>query len=243
MAKISREKFKVYSGVFDNYTLSTLEELKRKKYYDKLGKPIKTGKEADIYLAYKKEKKLAIKIYRMTNSNFKKISQYIQRDYRFKTQKGSLRTIILEWTKKEFRNLQICNKTNISTPKVHKFLNNCIIMDYINGKMLKDEFIENPKNLFQEILRQITSMLTKARLIHADLSAFNILIKDQSPVIIDLGQAISFKSGRDFAESEKIFKRDIKTITNHFNKKYNLELNTEKIEKNLKEEIFKVVKV
>ena len=107
MAKISREKFKVHEGVFDEFTLKTLEMMKRKHYFDELGRAIKTGKEGDVYFGYRGEKTLAIKIYRMTSANFKKISQYIIRDYRFRNIKGSLRKVILVWAEKEFRNMTI----------------------------------------------------------------------------------------------------------------------------------------
>ena len=131
MGKISREKFKVHEGVFDEFTLKTLEMMKRKHYFDELGKAIKTGKEGDVYFAYRGEKTLAIKIYRMTSANFKKISQYIIRDYRFRNIKGSLRKVILVWAEKEFRNVALCHKHNISVPYMYKQFNNIIVMDYI----------------------------------------------------------------------------------------------------------------
>jgi len=86
MAKVSREKFKVFEGVFDEFTLNTLETLKRKKYFDELGTAIKTGKEGDVYFGYRDDKVLAIKIYRMTSANFKKISQYIQKDFEWQSE-------------------------------------------------------------------------------------------------------------------------------------------------------------
>ena len=143
MAKIAREKFKVYEGVFDEFTLSTLELMKRKHYFDELGKPIKTGKEGDVYFAYRGDKVLAIKIYRMTSANFKKISQYIVRDFRFRNIKGNLRKVILRWAEKEFRNVSLCYKHSMSVPYMYKVVNNVLIMDYIDGAMLKDTDLES----------------------------------------------------------------------------------------------------
>ncbi|MEC8221051.1 MAG: RIO1 family regulatory kinase/ATPase, partial [Nanoarchaeota archaeon] len=115
---MGKEKFKVLEGVFDEHTLSTLDILKRKKYFDELGHAIKTGKEGDVYFARKFDKeqdgRRAIKMYRVTSANFKKISQYITRDYRFKTIKGNLRKVIMAWSQKEFRNLNLCHKAQMN---------------------------------------------------------------------------------------------------------------------------------
>ncbi|MCA9495514.1 MAG: serine protein kinase RIO [Nanoarchaeota archaeon] len=235
MAKINREKFKVYEGVFDEFTLKTLEILKRKKYFDELGKPIKTGKEGDVYMSFKEEEKRAIKIFRLTSANFKKISGYINRDFRFKTIKGNLRKIILIWAEKEFRNLLLCHKANMNVPFPYKCENNVIIMEYIGGNMLKDTNLDNPQDFFQDLCFQLKLMINEAKLIHGDLSEFNILVKDQKPVIIDLGQAMSIKNEDDFKLFYDLFERDIKNIINYFNKKYHLELEFDNVVKMIRE--------
>ena len=239
MSRVNREKFRVYEGVFDEYTLQTLETLKRKKYFDSLGNCIKVGKEAGAYLASKDDgTKLAIKIYRMTAANFKKISSYIQRDYRFQGIKGNNRRVILAWCQKEYRNLLIAHKAGVLTPRPVKQLNNCVIMDYIEGDMLKNTEIENPKELFEILLEQITLLTHNARLIHADLSEFNILIQDQIPYIIDMGQAISIKDETDFKEKYDFFERDIINIVEYFNKKFKLGIEAEKIIAKLTKDLF-----
>ena len=235
MAKISREKFKVLEGVFDEFTLNTLEFLKQKKYFDELGQCIKTGKEADAYFATKGSEARAIKIFRLTSANFKKISSYINRDYRFKNIKGNLRKVILVWTEKEARNLSICHKANMNVPYPYKQASNVIIMDYINGGMLKDTPLDNPKMFFEILLEQMHLMKNEAKLIHGDLSEFNILVQDQIPFIIDLGQAVSIKNIDDFKEFYDLYLRDVKNIVNYFNKKYDLELELDNILKRLDE--------
>ncbi len=233
MAKISREKFKVHEGVFDEYTLNTLEFLKRKKYFDKLGKPIKTGKEADVYFAEKDGELRAIKIYRVTSANFKKISTYISRDFRFKNIKGNLRKVIFIWVQKEYRNISLCHKANMNVAYPYKQASNIIIMDYIAGDMLKDVELENPKEFWQQLLEQLKLMKHEAKLIHGDLSEFNILVEDNIPYIIDLGQAVSIKNEEDFKENYELYERDIKNITHYFNKRYKLDLKLDEVLKEL----------
>jgi RIO kinase 1 len=227
VAKITREKFKVYSGVFDEFTLNTLEFLKRKNYYDKFGKPIKTGKEGDVYSAVKGEEIRAIKIYRLTNANFKKISEYINRDFRFRNIKGNLRKSILVWVQKEYRNLSICHKANMNVPYPYKQSNNIIIMEYIEGGMLKDIPLSNPEEFFDLLIEQMYIMKHEAKLIHGDLSEFNIMVKDDLPVIIDMGQAMTIKNNDDFKEFYDLYERDVKNVVRYFNKRYSLNVSEE----------------
>ena len=198
-----------------------------------MGKPIKTGKEGDVYSCIKDDKLRAIKLYRVTSANFKKISGYIQRDFRFKTIRGNLRKVIMMWSKKEFRNLQLCHKANMNVPYPYKQESNVIIMEYVDGIMLKDTPLDNPKIFFERLLEQMYLMKNEAKLIHGDLSEFNILVENQTPVIIDLGQAMSIKNEDDFEKLKDLYERDITNVINYFNKKYSLNIKKEDVEKYL----------
>lgn len=222
MGKITREKFKVYEGVFDDSTLNILEVMKRKKYFDKLGKPIKTGKEGDVYFAYKESQPRALKMYRITSASFRKLTTYIQRDFRFKTIRGNLRKVMLMWAQKEFRNLLLCHKANMNVPFAYKQMQNVILMEYIDGGMLKDIYIQDPQDFFNQLLEQLYLMKNSAQLVHGDLSEFNILVQNQTPYIIDLGQAMSIKNIDDFNNVYDLYLRDIDNIVSYFNKVYDL---------------------
>lgn len=229
MGRVNREKFKVYEGVFDDFTLTTLNFLKNKNYFDELKSPIKTGKEGDVYLAKKGEELRAIKLYRLTSANFKKISEYITRDYRFKNIKGNLRKVILMWVQKEYRNLRVCHKANMNVPYPYKQDNNIIIMEYIDGKMLKDTVLNNPRDFFELLIEQMHLMKNEAKLIHGDLSEFNVLVHEDIPYIIDLGQAMSIRNEEDLENLYDLFERDVENIVKYFNKTYSLKLDSKKI--------------
>lgn len=223
------DKFKVFEGVFDEYTLKTLETLKRKNYFDKLGKPIKTGKEADVYHAYKGDTHLAIKIFRITSANFKKITYYIQKDHRFKTIKGDKRKIILQWAQKEFRNLLKCYQNGVTVPYPYKCYNNVVVMDYVDGGMVKDEVLENPQEFFEEVIDLVYLLRHEAQLVHGDLSAYNIMVQDSSPILIDIGQGMSIKNYDDFVQHYELYQRDIENIVGYFNKTYRLNIDQKEI--------------
>ena len=70
------EDLKSVEGVFDTFTLKTLYHLANKGYIDALGGVISTGKEANIYHAFgcereQQEREIAIKVYRISTSNFR----------------------------------------------------------------------------------------------------------------------------------------------------------------------------
>ena len=68
------------------------------------------------------------------------------------------------------------------------------------------------------MLKDILEEMKKIResgLVHADLSEYNILVKDSKPVIIDVGQAVLQTHPR----AKEFLERDLKNISTFFRKK------------------------
>jgi RIO kinase 1 len=159
---------------------------------------------------------------------FKHIASYIEGDPRFAYGYKNRRDIIEEWAKKEFKNLDLLYRTKVRVPAPLKRLNNILVMEYIGDEnkaapMLKDVLLRNPEKIFNEIMTFITRMY-KARIVHADLSAFNILMFRQKPYIIDVGQAVLL----DHPTAMEFLKRDIHNIVQYF-KKYEIKSNEQTI--------------
>jgi len=112
-----------------------------------------------------------------------------------------------------------------------KFKNNVLVMEFIgNGEIaprLKDKKPKNPKEFLKEIIINIKRMY-KADMIHADLSAFNILNLNERPVFIDFSQCSSLKHPR----AREFLERDIRNICTFFTK-LGLKPNEEKIKKQI----------
>ena len=51
MVKKTREKWKTYENVFDQFTLRTLFKLSSQGHFDELKSPISIGKEANVFTA------------------------------------------------------------------------------------------------------------------------------------------------------------------------------------------------
>jgi len=217
---------KTEDEVFDKFTLLVFDKLISQRIIDTLDFPISTGKEGNVFRATTPDKKfVAVKIYRISTSTFKHISKYIVGDPRFKSLHKSRKDIIFAWTKKEFKNLQRLRKNNVSAPKPIIAIKNVLIMEYIGDKkgsapLLKDVNVNNPKKVFEKIIQDMEKMYKKANLVHADLSAYNILIHNNRPYFIDIGQSVLI----EHPNSKEFLIRDIENISNHF-RKYDIKLN------------------
>ncbi len=71
------EDLKVLENVFDTPTLMNLYSLASKGIIDFLGGSISTGKEANVFYAFGGGKDLALKIYRVSTSNFRAMQDYL----------------------------------------------------------------------------------------------------------------------------------------------------------------------
>jgi RIO kinase 1 len=224
---------KTFGEVFDRQTLLLLGTLISNGIIDQVDFPVSTGKEANIFRGTTPEKKfVALKIFRTSTMTFKHIASYIEGDPRFAYGYKNRRDIIEEWAKKEYRNLQMLHQAKIRTPAPIKCVHNVLIMEYIGdatkpAPMLKDVVLRNPRKIYDEIIGFITRMY-KIKIVHADLSAFNILMFRQKPYIIDVGQGVLL----DHPSSSEFLKRDIHNIVHYF-KKYDIEDNERKLFENL----------
>lgn len=234
MSKITKEKFKTKHNVFDDFTNRTIFKLISERHFDGLESPISIGKESNVFSAKKNDKNIVVKIYRVNSCDFNKMFDYIKSDPRYIGLRGKKRNIIFHWVQREYRNLLKARKANVKVPTPIVFKNHVLVMEFIgNGNktapMLKDKIPENPKKFFDEIIKNIRK-LYKAGLVHADLSAFNILNSDDKPVLIDFSQCTSLQDQR----AEEYLSRDIRNIAVFF-RKFNLKIDEEKIKKKIKE--------
>lgn len=211
-----REEWKIYKNVFDSFTEKNIFSLSSQGYFEELIGPIALGKEANVFLASRKDDTfVAVKIYRLENCNFNKMYSYIRSDPRFNGLENQKRKVVFNWVQREYRNLLVArNKTRVPTPIAFK--DNIIIMDFIGSEqeaapMLKDSFPVKPIKFFEEVIEGIIGLL-EAGIVHGDLSDFNILNHDESPVFIDMSQGTVLKD----QDSENLLRRDLKNVFRAF---------------------------
>ena len=217
----SVEDKRVGSEVFDRITLQTLYKLANDGYIHRLNGAISTGKEANVFKGTdENDNFVAVKIYRVTTSDFKKMQTYIQGDPRFRVRTTNKRQLINAWVNKEFRNLQRAVEAGVRVPKPIVAKNNVLVMEFIGDDEgdaalpMRHSTIQNPEELLNKMINNMKLLYVKAGLVHGDLSSYNILIQNGEPVIIDISQGMT----RDHPMAEELLDRDIDNIIKDFKK-------------------------
>lgn len=235
----------VQDAVFDKRTLMDLYSMASKGVIDALGGSICTGKEANIFRALVGSKELALKIYRISTSNFNVMQDYLHGDPRFGSVKGTKRAVVAAWTRKEYRNLLRAEEVGVRVPHAIAMKENILVMDLVGkgdhvAPPLKDVELESEEaaRIYNKIIEYISLLYNQAGLVHADLSEFNILYDDGEPVIIDMGQSVTL----DHPMARRFLERDVANIVHYFQKKYSIGSSEEiyaRIEKDKAEKIKK----
>lgn len=225
------EDKKTYGDVFDRRTLWAFYKI-LKRGVRIVEFPISTGKEATVFRGIRNDDFVAIKVYRITRLNYKNLSRFIDGDDRFVNVHKSKDNIVFIWARKEFKNLQTMHDFGVRVPKPMDIWKNIIVMEYIGDKfrpapLMKDVMENLKKDFVFEIIGEMKKML-KAGLIHGDMSEYNVLVWDDTPYIIDVGQAVP----RNHPLASMLLTRDVRNIV-RIAKKFNLHLNFNEILKEL----------
>jgi len=214
-----KEEFKTWGDVFDTFTQRTAYKLITRGHFEGLESPISIGKESNVFSALRRDgSRVMVKIYRLEACDFNRMYDYIKDDKRFLSLKKGKRNIIFSWVQREYRNLLKAREANVSVPTPLTFLNNILVLEFVGdggiiAPKLKDKAPKNPKDFFQKVIENMKKV-HKAGLVHADLSAFNILNYNEMPVFIDFSQCTSLESSR----AGEYLERDIRNICSFFKK-------------------------
>jgi len=212
------EDLQTASEVFDRPTLMSLYHLAKRGYIDTLYGVVKTGKEANVFRATSASgDDVAVKIYRVATSDYNAMFKYLHGDPRFGRVRRDRRSIVYTWVKKEFKNLTRARDAGATVPEVLAFRNNVLVMEFLGEDgipypMLKDWELEDPRGFFDSLMREVKANYCGAGLVHSDLSEYNILVKDERPIIIDMSQAVL----RDHPHSQEFLKRDVANLARFF---------------------------
>jgi RIO kinase 1 len=210
---------KVMEEVFDRSTLLAVEELVSRRDLGDLYGVVRAGKEARVYYGVDPSSKpLAVKIYLVSSSDFRKRMAYIAGDRRFgKLPSGSRETIYL-WTRKEFKNLQLAKSAGVRVPEPVTFLKNILVMEYVgNPPDPAPTFAETEvdEGDYDWTFETIAALHDRAKLVHADLSEFNIFKTGEERVLFDLGAAVL----TSHPQAEEFLRRDVTNVVRFFKKR------------------------
>ena len=94
---------------------------------------------------------------------------------------------------------------------------------------LQDVVLENPQKAFNEVLDNMKK-LYKEKLVHADLSPYNILIHKGQVFFIDMSQAVLL----DHPHAQDFLEKDVENISKYFSKEGVKDAEYEKIMEKIK---------
>ncbi|XP_037031578.1 serine/threonine-protein kinase RIO3 [Bradysia coprophila] len=203
-----RDNFATAEMGLDDKTRLLLYKMVNNQVLEQINGIISTGKEAVILHATSDEnyvgeltvpKECAIKIFKTTLNEFKQRDRYIKDDYRFKDRfsKQNNRTVINMWAEKEMHNLMRMQKFGINCPDVIMLKKHILLMSFIGednvaAPKLKEAILsyDELELAYDEILTMMHKLYNEAKLVHADLSEYNILWHKDRPWFIDVAQSV-----------------------------------------------------
>ncbi len=213
------KKNKVINEVLDKSTIMTLYNMIRTHIVSYINGIVRAGKESVVFWAVdENEKDIALKVYLVTTSNFKRRAPYILGDPRFSRVKKGTRNLIDLWAKKEYRNLKQCYNRGIPVVKAIHVTKNILAMEFVgeNGVPAKT-LIESEvdKKDYNSAISIIKNLYKDAKLVHCDFSEYNIFKTDKGLILFDLGSAVDLRH----PNANEFLKRDIKNISTFFAKR------------------------
>jgi len=202
-----KKEHSTHEQALDPKTRLLLYKMVNNETLDNVNGCISTGKEACVFHANggRKEngevlpEECAIKVFKTTLNEFRTRERYIKDDHRFRDRfsKQNPRKIIRLWAEKEMCNLSRMQKAGISCPSVLLLKKHVLVMSFIGKDMkaapkLKDAVLSSNqmKLAYEQCIEMMCSMYQKCKLVHADLSEYNILWHDNRIWFIDVSQSV-----------------------------------------------------
>ena len=194
---------------------------------DEVLRPLKSGKEASVYVVRSGDQVRCAKVYKdMGQRSFQQRVQYQEgrkvrgsRQARAmgKASKFGRKEAEEAWKNAEVDALYQLVAAGVRVPQPHGYFNGVLVMELVTDE---DGFsaprlgevelsAETAREYHGVLIRQIALMLCQG-LIHGDLSEYNVLVAPDGPVIIDLPQVVS-AAGNNSART--MLRRDVGNIT------------------------------
>ncbi|KAN0069181.1 RIO1 family domain containing protein [Elaphomyces granulatus] len=226
--------------VLDPRTRMILLQMINRNILSEINGCLSTGKEANVYHAVSfrdddSESSLAapvqraIKVYKTSILVFKDRDKYVTGEFRFRQgyNKSSNRAMVKVWAEKEMRNLRRIHSAGIPSPEPVFLRLHVLVMSFLGNSKgtpaprLKDVELRvtDPESrwreLYMELVGYMRAMYHACRLVHADLSEYNVLYHNDRLYIIDVSQSVEHDHPRSF----EFLRMDIKNVSDFFRRK------------------------
>jgi len=208
----------------------SIEPLVRYGLVDEVIRPLKSGKEAAVYVVVAEGSICCAKVYKDANKRgFHKQAQYQEgrkvrnsREARAmdKNTRFGRKQQEQVWQNAEVDALYRLASAGVRVPKPYNFVEGVLLMELITDAqgsaaprlndldLSREQALEYHGLLIKEVVRMLC-----VGIIHGDLSEYNILVDACGPVIIDLPQAIDASANNNAAS---MFARDVENLAGYF---------------------------
>ncbi|XP_044913094.1 serine/threonine-protein kinase RIO1 isoform X1 [Felis catus] len=208
--------------VLDPRTRMILFKMLNRGIISEINGCISTGKEANVYHASTANgESRAIKIYKTSILVFKDRDKYVSGEFRFRHGycKGNPRKMVKTWAEKEMRNLIRLNTAQIPCPEPILLRSHVLVMGFIGKDDMPAPLLKNvqlseskARELYLQVIQLVRRMYQDARLVHADLSEFNMLYHSGGVYIIDVSQSVE----HDHPHALEFLRKDCANINDFF---------------------------
>lgn len=210
--------------VLDPRTRMILFKILNKGVICEINGCISTGKEANVYHSTNANgDERAVKVYKTSILTFKDRDRYVTGEFRFRHGycKHNPRKMVKTWAEKEMRNLTRMYQANIPCPEPIILRSHVLVMGFIGtdgwpAPLLKDVTLSESKarELYLQCIQSIRNIYWKCRLVHADLSEFNMLYQADKLYVIDVSQSVE----HDHPHALEFLRKDCTNVTDFFKK-------------------------
>jgi len=211
-------------------TPKSLEPLVLDGLVDEVIRPLKSGKEAAVYVVLSEGQVRCAKVYKEANKRgFHKQSLYQEgrkvrnsRQARAMAKNSSFGRKQQEevWQNAEVDALYRLAAVGVRVPTPYNFVEGVLLMELVTDEhgsaapRLNDLVLSHDQALEYHgiLIAEVVKMLC-AGIVHGDLSEFNVLVDADGPVIIDLPQAVDAAANNN---ASIMLERDVNNMTAYF---------------------------
>lgn len=212
-------------GVLDPRTRLILYKLVNSNILQEINGCVSAGKEANVYYGVAGDgSPVALKVYKTSILVFKDREQYVSGEFRFQRYcKSNPRKMVRTWAEKEARNLGRLQEGGVLAPAVRLLRQHVLVMEFLGEdgwpaprlKEVKFPSLTALDNCYLDLCCTMRKIYARCRLIHGDLSEYNLLLFRGRVVVIDVSQSVE----KDHPRAMDFLRRDIVNVNAFFRSK------------------------